>query len=309
MVKAFVPAALAAAVVAAAASAGAERPSANCARTSTGLVPLTDLKAGRYGGAQGGLYPAGADAPPKAYLAKGLAAAKLVKPVDGKIVLLSIGMSNTTQEFSAFKRAADVDPHRNPQVTVVDGAQGGQDAEIVKDPSSRFWTVVDDRLAQAGATAKQVQAVWLKEAIAGEQRPFPDDARGLEGDLRTIVGLLKARFPALRLVYVSSRTYAGYATTTLNPEPYAYESGWAVKWLVEEGLTAKLKTKTPWVAWGPYLWTDGTKGRADGFTWTCDDVRADGTHPSPTSGVQKIAALLQRFFATDPTAKSWYLRR
>ena len=41
----------------------------------------------------------------------------------GKIVFLSIGMSNTTEEFSAFKRVADVDPDKNPAVAIVDGAQ------------------------------------------------------------------------------------------------------------------------------------------------------------------------------------------
>lgn len=35
---------------------------------------------------------------------------------------------------------------------------------------------------------------------------------------------------------MSSRTYGGYATTELNPEPYAYQSGFSVKWLVQDQL-------------------------------------------------------------------------
>lgn len=35
----------------------------------------------------------------------------------------------------------------------------------------------------------------------------------------------------------------------------------------------------------------------------------DGTHPSPTSGVQKVAGLLLDFFTTDPTARPWFLAR
>ena len=118
--------------------------------------------------------------------------------------------------------------------------------------------------------------------------------------------ILRSRYSNLRLVYLSSRTYAGYAMTPLNPEPYAYQSGFAVKWLIQERIDGKLKGR-PWLAWGPYLWTDGTRGRRDGLTWTCDDVKADGTHPSP-AGAQKVTALLLRFFTGSSTAKTWFVR-
>ena len=47
----------------------------------------------------------------------------------GKIVMISVGMSNTTQEFSSagtgnFKARADADPAKNPQLIIVDGAPG-----------------------------------------------------------------------------------------------------------------------------------------------------------------------------------------
>jgi hypothetical protein len=286
---------------------------ADCARTSVGLTPLTDLKAGTYNGFRGGLYPGGSNAPSAAYLQKGLAYAAQVKPrgrngtahPSGKIVLLSVGMSNTTQEFSAFKRLADADLQKNPQVTLVDGAQGGQDAERIKDPAAPFWSVIDDRLRAAGVTRAQVQAAWLKEAIARESNPFPTDARRLQADLRTIVGIMRSRYPNLRLVYLASRTYAGYAVTRLNPEPQAYDSGFAVKWTVQDRIEGRLTG--PWLGWGPYIWTDGTRGRSDGFVWTCADVAPDGTHPS-SSGRQKVATLLLRFFKADATARTWFVR-
>jgi hypothetical protein len=268
------------------------------------VTPLTDLGAHRYHGFQGGLYANGRNTPPRAYLQAGLAAAKRVHPVDGKVVVLSIGMSNTTQEFSAFERVAGASPAKAAGVTLVDGAQGGQDAEQVKDPVARFWSVVEQRLAAASAEDVQVQAVWLKEAIIRERNPFPADAHRLQNDLRAIVGILRSRFANLRLVYISSRTYGGYATTPLNPEPYAYDSGFAVKWLVNERVKGKLSG--PWIGWGPYLWTNGERGRKDGLTWTCADVRpSDGTHPS-ASGQLKVANLLLRFFTTSPTTKSWF---
>ena len=309
MARVAIPLALAAVVLVAAATAPAHRsvPRADCTKTSTSFVPLTDLRAGTFAGYRGGLYPAGRVAPSTAYLKKGLAAAKLVKPIDGKIVLLSIGMSNTTQEWQAFMQLARTYAQRNPAVTIVDGAQGGQDAEIVKDPGSRFWANVEQRLAQSGAGDAQVQAVWLKEAIARPTEQFPADAQRLRADLEAIVQILAQTFPNLRLVYVSSRTYGGYASTALNPEPYAYDSGFAVKWTVGDRIDGHLKVR-PWVGWGPYLWTNGTAGRADGLVWSCGDTVADGTHPSDT-GRRKVAQMLLTFFTADPTAKSWFVAR
>jgi hypothetical protein len=290
-------------LAAADAPAGPSRGTADCERTSTGLVPLTDLGRRRYRGYRGGLYPNVRNRPSASYQKLGVIAARRVRRVDKQMVLLSIGMSNTTQEFSAFKRLADDDPVKNPSLVVVDGAQGGWDAEKVKQPGAEYWKVVDERLAAEDATPEQVQVIWLKEAIAGEDRPFPRDARALQADLRAIVRVARARFPKLRLVYLSSRTYAGYAVTGLNPEPFAYESAFAVRWLVNERMLGKVKG--PWLGWGPYLWTDGMKGRDDGLVWACEDVGQDGTHPSRT-GVQKVAQLLLQFFKTDPTARPWF---
>jgi len=308
MRRLLIPCALAVTVVVGATAAPARRATsrADCTRTSTGLVPLTDLRASAYRGYKGGLYPAGRNTPSAAYLKRGLAAAKLVRPVNGRIVLLSIGMSNTTQEFQAFMRLARADPRVNPLVTVVDGAQGGQDATKVADARAPFWSIVDERLAQAGAAPSQVQAIWLKEAEARPTETFPADAQRLRRDLRSIVATLAQRFRNLRLVYVSSRTYGGYASTPLNPEPYAYQSGFAVKWLVQDRIENRIRG--PWIGWGPYLWSDGERGRADGFTWSCADTVADGTHPSD-SGRRKVAELLLRHLTTDRTARTWFVAR
>lgn len=259
----------------------------------------------KYRGQRGGLYPGGVNRPALKYLRKGLAAAKRVRPINGKIVLLSIGMSNASDEFAAFKRAADRDPQKNSSLVIVDGAQDGFDSRRVRSQPV-YWENVDQRLAAAEVTPEQVQAVWLKEAVAGEQRPFPRDARGLQADLRAIVRIMRVRYTNLKLVYLSSRTYGGYAITGLNPEPAAYDSAFAVRWLIQERMSGKIKG--PWLFWGPYLWTDGMAGRSDGLQWSCDDVEEDGTHPSRL-GIQKVVTMLTTFFKTDATAKRWYVAR
>jgi hypothetical protein len=289
---------------AAQAPAGEARSAADCSITSTGLVPLTDLRGRKtYHGHRSGLYPGGINRPSRTYLQAGLAAARRVRPINGRIVLLSIGMSNATQEFGPFISLAGQDPQLNPAVTLVDGAMGGWDARRIARPAAGYWRAVDRRLAAEGTNAREVQAVWLKTAISGEDRTFPTDARALQAQLRSIVRIMIGRYPNLRLIYVSSRTYAGYAITPLNPEPAAHDSGYAVRWLVQDRMQGKLRG--PWIGWGPYLWTDGEKGRSDGLTWMCKDVRRDGTHPS-TAGASKVARLLLEFFKTDPTAKDWF---
>ena len=59
------------------------------------------------------------------------------------------------------------------------------------------------------------------------------------------------------------------------------------------------------MAWGPYLWTDGTNGRSDGLIWECADVEAVGIHPSESGELKAGTALLDHF-TTDPTASSWF---
>ena len=284
----------------------------DCEGTSTGRVPVTEL-AGAYQGAEGGLYPGGANAPPEPHASLGMALGSLIVPRDaagapsseGRIVLLTIGMSNTSIESNALLPLAEADPARDPGVTVVNGAKGGQAATDIDDPAAAYWDHVDDRLAAANVTPAQVGAVWLKQALRRPEGTFAQEAGALRDSLRSIVVILKARFPNLWHVYLSSRIYAGYADTLLNPEPYAYESAWAVKWLIAEQMTGTLPAGlVPWLAWGPYLWADGTTPRADGLTWSCSEFKADGTHPNQ-EGARKVAELILAFLDQSPSA-GWY---
>jgi len=299
----------------------------------TGLVPLTEMKDGRYKEQTGGLYGRGQNVPPAPHLQAAQEQTALIRPRDaqgnpsdtGKIVLISLGMSNTTQEFSAFKKLADADPNKSPRVVIVDCAQGGMAARqwaypevVVKQNRPSPWDVMDQRLQAAGVTAAQVQVVWLKQAQIGPAQlgDFPAHARSLRDDVAVILRQLRARFPNLRVAYLSSRIYAGYAATALNPEPYAYESAFSVRWLIEAQLAndpslncdpARGDIKVPLLLWGPYLWGDGTQPRrSDGLVWNREDLERDGTHPSP-SGRGKVAQMLLTFFKSDPNAQRWFV--
>ncbi len=272
----------------------------------------------------------GNTARPTAHAAAGVALAGRVRPLDqdgqpstdGKIVLLSVGMSNTAQASEGFQRLLRADMDKNPSLLFVNGAQGGMTAKAIQDPDdngpgTRYWTTVDDRLKSAGVNRAQVQAVWIKQADAGPSEGFPKYAQTLQAELARIVQIFPERFPNVKLVYLSSRTFGGYAKTRLNPEPYAYESGFSVKWLIEgqtkgaKGLnfaTSKGPFKAPWLSWGPYLWANGTTKRLDGFSWNEKDFAGDGTHQS-ASGQDKVGKLMLEFFKTDATTKPWFVRR
>jgi len=304
------------------------------ARETTGLVPLTEMGEGLHKGQTGGLYGRGRNVPPESHLKAAQAQTALIVPRDaqgnpsgsGKIVLISQGMSNTTQEFSVFKKIADADPNKSPRVVLVDCAQGGMAAHqwaypevVVQQNRPSPWEEMDRRLQAAGVTAAQVQVVWLKQAQIGPAQlgEFPAHAESLRKDVATVLRQLKTRFPNLRIAYLSSRIYAGYAATPLNPEPYAYESAFSVRRLIESQLAndpnlnydpARGEVKAPLLLWGPYLWADGTKARQrDGLVWTRADLGPDGTHPSP-AGRQKVADLLLNFFQTDANTKSWFVK-
>jgi len=297
----------------------------NPPRDSTGMVPLTELRKGYYKGEQGGIYPGGANEPPAAHRTAGLEIARRITPLDaegkttpdGKIVLLSIGMSNTTQSFQVFMKRAAADAEINPRAVIVDGAQGGNSAEVTADPKSGFWPVVDERLSKAGVTPAQVQVIWMKQAIQMPSRPFPVEARALHGYLLENAHILSRRFSNLKIVYLSSRIYGGFAQSALNPEPHAYESGFAVNWLIADQIAGKPElnydpkkgaVRSAWLAWGPYLWADGIKARADGLAWLREDLAGDGTHPS-MSGREKVAGLLLDFLKKDPSSRPWFVKK
>ncbi|MEP7149582.1 MAG: VCBS repeat-containing protein [Acidobacteriota bacterium] len=316
---------------------------ADCTRTSIGQTPLTDLGTGSYLGFTGGLYSGGSNSIPSDHLAAGLARSAQVQPLDtngnpspnGKYVLLSVGMSNTSNEFCAagtttnctpetfIPRAAADQQVNHSRLAIVNGAQGGQDAQAWTSPTSPTYNAVrDQRLAAFQLTEAQVQAVWLKQANAGPTSSLPNsnaDAYDLLTKLGMIIRAMKTRYPNLKQVFLSNRIYAGYATATLNPEPYAYESGFAVKWLIEaqidqmRGLpqdpragNLSYDTVAPWIGWGPDLWANGTTPRSDNLSYLCSDLNSDGTHPS-AGGRAKVASLLLNFFKSNPISRRWFL--
>jgi hypothetical protein len=282
------------------------------------LVPLTDFAAEtRYAGQDGGLYGEGGNVPPEGLRRLAQAELDRIRPLDadgrpapaGRIGLVALSMSNATQEFSRFKQLADTSPLKAPQVAIVDCAQGGQAMAEWATVDARPWQVARERLAAAQVSPLQVQVAWVKLANKAPTGSLEEHGHKLERDTLALLHHARHHFPNLRVAYLGSRTYGGYAVGNLNPEPYAYESAFPVRWLIgrQQQRDPELDlARVPLLLWGPYLWADGTRGRrVDGLTWERADFAADGVHPSER-GRDKVAALLLTFFTTDPLARPWF---
>jgi len=272
---------------------------------------------------------------------------------DGKIGFVTLGFSNPSIESEDFKRTADADPLKSARVVIVNGCIGGRSAvmwawdgadvlppaererldramDVVHMPKGKrapsglekdTWPTLAKRIAAAGLSPAQVQVGWLKQVEANPKPfgEFPAHARELQADMTAMLTIARHYYPNLRVVYVSSRTYGGWSgRDSGSPEPYAYESGFATRWLVLAQLhgdaalnydPAQGAVKTPLVLWGPYLWAQGNSPRKlDGLTWTVEDVRADRLHPSE-SGVKKTTRMLLDQFEKDPVAKEWFVAK
>lgn len=295
-------------------------------KASVGFKPLTEMTAqDKYKDEDGGLYGGGKNEPPAAHLAAARKESAKIIPLDasgkpaegGKIVLISISMSNATQEFSTFKRIADADPQKAPLLTIVDCAQGGQAMAEWAPPQARPWEEAERRLTQAGVTPKQVQVAWIKLANKGPSGELSEHGKKLRDDTLAVIHNARTRFPNLRVVYLGSRIYAGYASGRLNPEPYAYESAFVARWLIQDQVkgaaelnydAARGAVKAPLLLWGPYFWGDGTTPRkTDKLVWERADFANDGVHPSD-SGRKKVADMLLQFFKSDQMAKGWFVK-
>lgn len=304
-------------------------------------VPLMDMLDASYKGFEGGLYPGRSNTPPQTHETAGRARAASIRPRDaqgnpsatGKYVLLSVGMSNATQEWcspggappcsrqSLMAKAAADPLVEHGELALVNGALGSQVCTTWDEPTDPNWDRVRGVLQQQGLSEAQVQAIWLKCAEPQPTIALPSamsHAYTVERAIGGIVRTAQRRYPNLQLVFISNRIYAGYATTGLNPEPHAYETGFAVKWAVEAQIHQRMtgaidpvagdlgSPTAPWIGWGPDLWANGATPRSDGLSYVPGDYAADGTHPGAT-GQDKVSNQLLRFFKTSPFASCWFL--
>jgi hypothetical protein len=266
-------------------------------------------------------------------------------PTAGKIVVVGLGMSNWTYELchsvpvtstivppctaASFFKNARANPFvNNTALVFIDCAANSQMAGLWVDDRYGLYTRCSSVLAANQVTEKQVQVILWKDAdqkfptvslspttnclsIRAISAATPEACRYIF-DVAKVARFVKTQYPNLQQMFLHSRIYAGYAAS-LSPEPYAYEYGFATKWLIQAqidqiqngrryGITGDLSyTVAPWLAWGPYCWADGPDPRSDGYetTWNIADFVSDGTHPSEL-GVEKVTLMMLHFYLNSP---------
>ena len=229
-------------------------------------------------------------------------AAPTVAPVEGSIGVVCIGMSNAFEECAKYVNQANWDwaSDINPAVTIVNCARGGHAIERWIDPSfdDVLWDTCVTRLADEGLEPRHVKVVLHKASNQfttypnGQVLPpYPDpdaDYFNFLDNLDAFALRVPAEFPAVEVVFTTSRSYGGFSTLAQRDEPIAYEQGHALNvWLEDNPTVAGIA-----FVWGPYIWapecsTGITNGI--GLCYNRSHYETDGIHPSP-SGEAMIAA-------------------
>jgi arylsulfatase A-like enzyme len=231
---------------------------ADCTLTSTGKTALTDMAPGAFykdPAFVGGLYPNLSNKAPDAHWQAALAAAQWIRPLsstgahdptNGRIGIISVGVSNTSQEFAVppkpnaappeprlpiidrahtFLEREKVDPAKSARVVMTNGAQGGSDIEDwahdLSDPTVPnpdpygAWAQLDSRIAADGMTSQQVQVAWVKHSHSNPQNyalfPTSDGSDHIfffQKELEQLARNLKYKYPNIKVIFVSSRTRA-----------------------------------------------------------------------------------------------------
>jgi len=294
-------------------------------------TPLMDMPQANgscltYKGFQGGLYENCSNSAPSDHAAVGQAVANGITPINGKMVMLALGMSNAADEWGQFMAAYASNPAVNPNLAIVNGGIGGLGMCSLATPFGQppistcggnsinaYDFILNNRLPPY--TENQVEVVWLKEATVGSPQvgwpallPANDgvcalpligqvnktcaDAYVYEKWTGAMVRAAKQRYPNLKIIFISSRTYGGYNQISKSHEPLAFEEGFAVKWAIQAQINQADRggaidpmagdlsySAAPWLAWGPYIWASGPIPRSDGMVW-CND----GQNPTDSNG-------------------------
>jgi len=234
-----------------------------------------------------------------------------VTAVDGVIGVVCVGMSNAFLECGDFIHKWEEGTFGrkiNLQVRFVNCAVGGRALEYWNNPEldHRLWDAcVQRKIPEAGLRPDQIRVIWHKAAnmFPLDDRgavlpPYPDpraDYFRFHENLSTFAARVSDKFPSMQAVYVTSRSYGGFASVPERGEPLSYEEGLALNLWLKDFPTLN----GVWFGWGPYIWApDCSTGvtNASGVCYVREDYQADGVHPAQ-GALDKISWLMHAWFS------------
>ena len=233
---------------------------------------------------------------------------------------MGVGVSTLLYEMIPFVPLATADPAKNPHLVVINGGEAQANASDFATLSSPFWgTLLNYLVPNTGVTINRLWPSCSKTSIRSRPAPIPlPDVATLQTEFETVAQNMLVNFPNVKLMYFASRMYSGYSGTVdlADPEPYAYEAGFAMRGAILDQINgapnlnykpANGAVLAPWMSWGPYTWANGLIARSDGLTYSCQDVRSDGRHPSVLYGAPKVAGEFLNFLKTADSTAPWFL--
>lgn len=300
----------------------------DCTKKSIDRMSVSQLGTATYRGLVGGLYPDGENLRPfnhtqnleeVAILIKGRRVDGRVDNTDGSVVMLGIGNGSAGSSFAEFARIAKADTVLSSRVHFINGCRVEVSLDALQSSSSAYWAEIGIALESESKSGSQVQVVWLQaEDLQNSDTAFPTSAVALAEKLRAVCETMRNVFPNLRIVYLSSRPYAGYADHAAlevrpglrSPRDNSY--GWAVKFLVENqlkripGYTFGTESDPiPGLTWCTDDWADGDLENSVGLKWECSDFDESGIELSP-SGAVKTGSRIYQFVSKDVISQPWF---
>lgn len=257
------------------------------------------------------LYPSALVLNDEDHISVGVEVSSLIKRLNingdedptGKIYVGYSGMSNYNQEMRKYLQL-----YRIRMINQLNCCQGGWDLARMVNNHKEYWDLVKKKIVgkdpnNPKVSFEQIQVWFFKNSLAkprgGVHLSFDKHVAEFERLQMLYIEQVMDHFPNLKMILLSSGTYSFYGQVSApRNEPNTWGEGVAI-----DNIVGKFRTTTgPWIAWGPYLWTNGVVGRSgDGLKWTCYDVDDDGVHPS-LFGELKVAAMMKLFMDQHPAA-------
>lgn len=228
--------------------------------------------------------------------------AQRIKPINDKVVMVSIGASVQNQISSRLETR--ITELTNPKFKFVNLCQVSKSTEDWLNDST-VWDTVATRMESAGILYSEVQILWLQnDSLGNTSTDFPARPLAVKTDLISLLDKIKLNFPNLKHVFVSGRPYSGYSVDTTFTEPKGYYHGFSCKWMVEDQINGLLPIK-PWICDLAYLWTSADTPRADGLHMLETDWKPNDVHLS-SAGKIKLGDWLFDFFKTNSVSLKYF---